>query len=110
MAIYSNIIIDQGSDFTTEIEVEDVTGNVADLTGFSGAGQIRKTFASTTKTDFLTTISNPTTGKVKISLTSTITNSLKAGRYVYDVEVTSSSGVITRIVEGQVTITPGVTR
>ena len=34
---------------------------------------------------------------------------MKAGRYVYDVEI-NSGGTITRVVEGQVEVTPGVTR
>ena len=29
---------------------------------------------------------------------------------VYDVEITSAAGVVTRVVEGQVEVTPGVTR
>ena len=33
MAIYSNITVDQGSDFFTEIIVEDAMGNIEDLTG-----------------------------------------------------------------------------
>jgi len=34
----------------------------------------------------------------------------EAGRYVYDVETTSGSGVVSRIVEGIITVTPEVTR
>jgi len=37
------------------------------------------------------------------------TSLLKEGRYVYDIVITSNSGVKTRVVEGQVTVTPGVT-
>ena len=49
------------------------------------------------------------TGEVKLSLTDAQTSNIVAGRYVYDVLVTSSN-VTTRIVEGIVTVTPGVTR
>ena len=38
------------------------------------------------------------------------TNALAAGRYVNDVEMTSSGGGVTRVLEGQVEVTPGVTR
>ena len=44
-----------------------------------------------------------------ISLTNAQTNAMKAGRYVYDVEITSSGGTKTRVLEGQLEITPGVT-
>ena len=50
-------------------------------------------------------------GIVKISLNATTTNALKAGRYVYDVEITkTSTNEITRIIEGQLEVRPGVTR
>jgi hypothetical protein len=110
MAIYSNLTVDQGSDFSTSITVEDATGNPANLTGYIGHGQIRKTYSSITKYDFICTIPYPTQGGVVISLLNSVTNTIKAGRYVYDVEVTSPGGAITRIVEGQIEITPGVTR
>ena len=36
---------------------------------------------------------------------------MKAGRYVYDVEITkTSTGYKTRVIEGQVTVNPGVTQ
>ena len=111
MAIYSNIAIDQGSDFETEIKVEDATGNPADLTGYIITGQIRKTHSSTTSTSFICTLSNAAGGVVKIALGNATTNGLKAGRYVYDVEAQNGvGGSITRIIEGQVIVTPGVTR
>ena len=45
-----------------------------------------------------------------MSLTDTQTSALDAGRYVYDLNITSGAGVTTRVVEGQAIITPGVTR
>jgi hypothetical protein len=35
---------------------------------------------------------------------------MKAGRYVYDVEISSGGGTVTRVIEGQLEITPSVTR
>lgn len=111
MAIYSNISIDQGSDYTTEVTVEDASGNDANLTGYIASGQIRKTYSSLTKYDFICTIPYPTQGIIKVQLPNTVTNTMKAGRYVYDIEIrVGVNGDITRVVEGQVEITPGVTR
>ena len=45
-----------------------------------------------------------------MSLTDTQTKALDSGRYVYDLNITSSGGKTTRVVEGQAIITPGVTR
>lgn len=110
MAIISNLVIDQGSTFTADIDVTDRYGNVLDLTGYTVAGQIRKTYSSSTAVDFTAAVSQATNGVVTISLSSGQTGGMKAGRYVYDVEVTSSDSQVTRIIEGQVEINPQVTR
>jgi hypothetical protein len=110
MAVLSNLSIDQGSDFSAEIIVEDSNGDVANLTGYTGAGQIRKTYSSSTYTAFGVTVTNAGNGLLTLTLTNAVTNGMKAGRYVYDVEITkTSNGEKTRVVEGQVTINPGVT-
>ena len=110
MAVVANITIDQGSAFDSTIDVEDAGGNPADLTGYSARGEIRKTYASSNAVTFSASVSDPSNGKINISLSGDQTGAMKAGRYVYDVEVVSSGGVITRVVEGQVEITPRVTR
>ena len=110
MAVLSNLSVDQGADFSAEIVVQDSTGTVANLTGYTGAGQIRKTYSSTTATNFAVTIVSVTQGVLSIALSNSVTNGMKAGRYVYDVEITkTSNGEKTRVVEGQITINPGVT-
>jgi hypothetical protein len=110
MAVLSNLSIDQGSDFSAEIVVEDSSGDTANLTGYTGAGQIRKTYTSSTAVAFGVTVTNAAAGLLTLTLTNAVTNAMKAGRFVYDVEITkTSNGEKTRVVEGQVTINPGVT-
>ncbi len=110
MAIYSNFTIDQGSSFSALVDVTDSDGDALNLAGYTASGQIRKTYSSSTFTAFTAIVSNAIGGVVAISLSATQTGALKAGRYVYDVEITSASGDITRVVEGQIEVTPGVTR
>jgi hypothetical protein len=111
MAIYSNLSIDQGADFSSNVSVENANGGPADLTGYTAFGQIRKTHSSTNATDFIATIPFPAQGQVSIKLTITVTNAMKPGRYVYDIEIKNGAdGTITRVLEGQVEVTPGVTR
>ena len=111
MAILSNLSIDQGADYSAKVVVEDAAGNVANLTGYTVAGQIRKSYTSSTAINFGATVSNATAGEITITLANSVTNGMKAGRYVYDVEITkTSSGEKTRVIEGQVTVTPGVTQ
>jgi hypothetical protein len=111
MAIISNIIIDQGSTFQADIDVTDSAGDALNLTGYTVAGQMRKTYTSTTATNFTGQVQSAPGGTVRISLSATQTNALKAGRYVYDTEITkTATGEVTRVIEGQVDVTPGVTR
>ena len=46
MAIIANLFIDQGTDFSIVVDVTDATGSVLDLSGYSAAAQIRKTYGS----------------------------------------------------------------
>lgn len=110
MAIIANLFIDQGTDFTVAVDVSDATGEALNLSGYSSAGQIRKTYGSTTISATFTTSNENATGKVTLSLTDTQTSALEPGRYVYDMNITSSGGITTRVVEGQAIVTPGVTR
>jgi hypothetical protein len=111
MAAKANILIDQGTDFSTTLTVTGDDGSVIDLTGYSANGHIRKHYTSTTATVFTCTFGSPRTdGQLTISLSRDITDVLEAGRYVYDVELTSSANNRSRLVEGVVTVTPQVTK
>ena len=112
MATISNIYIDAGADYTTTVSVSDGAGNALDLTGYTAAAQIRKTYESSSATVSFTVAFNSdrTTGKLDISLTGAQTAVIAQGRYVYDVLITSGASAKTRVVEGIVTINPRVTQ
>ncbi len=64
-----------------------------------------------TKYDFNVSIISESAGIVSMKLNSSVSNNIKPGRYQYDVELReTSTGNVTRIVEGQVEITAGITR
>lgn len=104
-----NLLIDQGATFETTLTLTDDDGNIVDLTNYTGVGQFRKHYTSSTYTAFNVTLGG-SNGTVTLALSANATANVVAGRYVYDVEVTDSGGVITRLFEGIVTITPQVTR
>jgi len=108
MATKANLIIDQGSSFSTSIALTDNDGVALNLTGYTGAAQIRKHYTSSTAVTFTVTIDEPN-GEVLLSLTSTQTAAIAAGRYVYDVELTIGS-LVSRVIEGIITVTPEVTK
>jgi len=110
MATKANLVIDQGTTFSVELDLTDETGDILSLEGFTANAQMRKWYTSSNATAFATLI-NASSGQITLSLTANQTGSLSAGRYVYDVELTqNSSNAISRVVEGIVTVTPQVTR
>lgn len=109
MATKANLIIDQGASYSTTIDILDEDGEPINLTNYTGAAQMRKHYTSTTATSFVVTLGG-VEGTLTLSMSANTTANLSAGRYVYDVELTSDSGLISRVLEGIVTVTPNVTR
>ncbi len=83
-------------------------------TNFTARMQLRTSYSAASASLELTTangrISLSNAGVITLSLTATETAALAAGRYVYDLELVSSGGVVTRLLEGVVTVSPEVTR
>lgn len=109
MATKANLIIDQGTTYSTSIDITDTDGTPIDLTNYTGAAQIRKHFTSSNATSFSVTLGG-VEGTLTLALSANTTANLVAGRYVYDVELTSNTGAVSRVLEGIVTVTPNVTR
>lgn len=110
MAIKANIVIDQGADFLTTIDMLDDNGAPVNLTGYPGSAQMRKHYSSSTAYNFNVSIAS-NTGVVTLTMSAAATANIAAGRYVYDCELRDTvSNTTSRIVEGIVTVTPNVTR
>jgi hypothetical protein len=114
MATAQNIEIDQDSDYSKTFTAKDDTGTVIDLTTAPStlAAQIRKSYATTTATDFTATVTPAvTTGEFTLALTDVQTAAMERGRHVYDVVHTvTSTEIKTRIMEGIAVVSPSVTR
>lgn len=111
MATISNLYIDQGSDFTIILDLENDDGTPMDLTGFQAYSQFRKSYGSATAHAFEASILEPVTdGKVKLRLSGVNSSLITPGRYLYDVEVISLPSSKTRVVEGILTINAEITR
>jgi hypothetical protein len=110
MAAVANLSIDQGATFTSDITVKDIAGGVFDLTGFTAVAKLAKGYSSTRTRTAMTTAfgADRTLGVLTISLTANQTAALDPERYVYDVEITSSTGTVTRVLEGIITVRPEV--
>lgn len=110
MAEFVEITIEQGSTFSTQVIVSDSTGDNKNLTDYSVRSQIRKSYYSSTATDFTINITDAPSGQIEMGLSANTTANLRPGRYVYDVEIEDANNYVTRIFEGIATVLPGVTR
>ena len=109
MATKSNIVIEQGTDFSLEVSVTQANGAVFDLTNYTAASKLKKHWSSSTSYTLTATVTDGSGGEVTISANNSTSDNIKPGRYKYDIEVTSNTGTVTRVVEGIATVTPGIT-
>jgi hypothetical protein len=110
MAAFSEIVIEQGATFNTTINVEDTAGAAINLFGYTANSMMRKSYYSSSATTITSTVTGTANGEVTLTVSATNTAALTPGRYVYDVIITSPTSVVTRVVEGIVTVLPSVTR
>ena len=117
MAQEETLTIDQGSDIAIELHLTNKDGSKKDLGNHTVNAKMKRNYTSDSDetTVFNAIVANPATdGVVTLSLTNTQTDALKAGRYVYDVEMSyvdsDSNTIIERVLEGRVIVTPSVTR
>lgn len=124
-AVTLNISIDQGADWKdTLILYQPAPANtplqdlvVLDLTGYVARMQIRASHVNEAVLAELTSSNGgltitPILGKIVRHLTALQTKSITPTNTpaVYDLEIVSSNGEVTRLVQGSVTINPEVTR
>lgn len=110
MTVYvSNIVINAGSDFSQTFNVENTSNSPLNLTGYTGSSLMKKHSASLrTIASFQVSFPDRINGQVALSLGSSITSNLKSGRYCYDILLNDGS-IKTRIIEGSVIVTAGIT-
>jgi hypothetical protein len=110
MATVANLSIDQGAEFYRTMTVVDNNGLVVDLSTYTAAGQLRKSYTANEFIPLTVVVLNASLGKISIGLSNLVTDTLTINRYVYDVEITSDSLKKYRILEGNITVSPNVTK
>ena len=110
-----NATIDQGATWSVTVLYKDSAGAPINLTGYTAAMQVRQNYSSAEADLTLTSPANgivitALTGTVVITMSALQTGALDEGYYVYDVELTSSGGLVDRLIQGQLTVAPEVTR
>ena len=108
-----NMKVYQGSTFSLAPQWK-INGTYVNVTGYTAAMDVKNSATSATTIISLTSSNGKITvgttdGKFTLALTAGETTALAAGNYVYDLEVTSPGGVVTRLLEGGFTVYEGVT-
>ncbi len=113
-----NITCDQGATFSRTITWKDSANAAYDIAGYTARMQVRETVNSASYIVALTTensriaIGNTanTKGQVTLTIDANTTANLTPGLYVYDLELVSGGGVVTRLIEGNFKVKAEVTR
>lgn len=111
-----NLEIQQGATLSLVATWKDSAGTAVNLGGYSARMNVRETYSSATAILTLTTENGGITlggaaGTITLAATATATAALTAPfSGVYDLELVSGAGVVTRLLEGVATVSPEVTR
>ncbi len=110
-----DLYIEQGATLSLPIVWKDSDGNVVNITGYTARMQVRQTVPATTILLSATTengklVIDGSNGKVTILLSAADTTAITWLTGVYDLELISGSGVVTRLLEGSVSVSREVTR
>lgn len=115
-----NFNYDQGTTLTFLITYQDDQGTGIDLTGYTYAGQIKQKITDTTSlATLLVTAETPASGIIRVTVPANSLTNLKftgatsfknRQALAYDVEITSPTGDVTRLINGTISVSPEVTK
>ena len=109
-----DLFIEQGATYDQTFTWNDGGGDPVNLTGYTTRMQIRNSVVAPTiafdVADSGTITLGGAAGTIRVQIDATSTSEITAGSYVYDLELESGAGVVTRLLQGAVTVDPEVTR
>ncbi len=108
-------ICDQGATYERILTLRDAGASLLNLTGHTGHMQIRVTASNANVLKSLTTenggiVLGGASGTVTLTIPAADTAALTPGTYVYDLNLTSPDGKVTKPIYGNFTVRAGVTR
>lgn len=112
MAAYVELYMDQGASFSNIINLtDDISGANINIASYVVKSQMRRSYYSANAAANITCqITNAAQGEITMSLTPEQTANVKAGRYLFDLEIKDPTNAVARVVEGIITVTPRVTK
>ena len=108
-----NIKVYQGATFNLTPRWK-IDGSYVNITGYSAVLTVKNSPSSSTSIIVLSSANGRitvggTNGQFTLALTAAETDTLTAGNYVYDLEITAPNGTVTRLLEGGFIVYDGVT-
>ncbi len=112
MSAKYNLVCDQATTFNFQFQIKN-DSTPWDLTGYSGTMTVRPFVGAQTTTVVASTangamVLTALTGRINVTLSAATTGAISAGRYSYDLVLTSGA-TVTRILEGKFIVTGAVT-
>lgn len=105
--------MDQGATWNNQI-TWNISGSPVNLTGYTARMQARENIDSTPLFSWTSTggqlVLGGAAGTITLNISAATTAGYSDGLYLYDLELESGSGVVTRLLEGNFTINAEVTR
>lgn len=108
MAAQYNITVNKNADFSRSFQVKS-EGIIIDITNYTFTGSLKENFQATTAVNFTTEVTDGPAGIFTIKLTDVETASMDPGTWVYDIIMTDSALIKTRLFEGKAFVKNGVT-
>ena len=110
-----DLFVEQGATFSYALTLTDSVGAPVNLTGYTARMQMRRSVQSPDILISLTTangrlVITPLTGVITMTISATDTAALNFQSAVYDLEIESAGGIVTRLIEGKVRLSLEVTR
>ena len=109
MAGYVPIEIEQYANFSRLITIKKADGTAQNLSGYTANTKMRRSFYSAIANTITTVITDSSNGEITLSMTAANSALLIPGRYWYDLITTTGGGIVQRVIEGIVVVSPGVT-
>lgn len=116
MATKLDLTHDQGTTFVSVLTIKSGPTTPINLTGYTFKGQAKAAYTDANPTfEFGFTLKDQTTdtGEVEMTIEAEATEDLvlKASTsYLYDIEMTSAGGIVTRLLSGKITLSPQVSK
>jgi hypothetical protein len=106
--------IEQGADLLKPLVWNDSTGNPVILSGYTARLQVRRSVSDTNVLFEMSTANGrisivPSQGQIVLDFKSADTTPLTWKQGKYDLELTSPTGIVTRLIQGSISISPEIT-